>query len=152
MGQTELWTRTALVVEDDEVMARLVQFILESERYCVQRVPDGFSARKLIENDVAPDLVTLDLLLPDTTGLELLATIRATPDWKHVPVLLLSADLPEFVELASTGDDAGTTTFMEKPFRAADLRAHISRLLNETALPRVTRAATPRCAAAGRRH
>jgi DNA-binding response OmpR family regulator len=152
MAHTELWTRTALIVEDDEVMARLLEYMLEAEGYAVQRVCDGLNALKLIENDVAPDLVTLDMMLPDTTGIELLKTMRATPDWKHVPVLLLSADLPEVIELAESGDDSGATALMEKPFKAADLRAYISRLLNESVLHGTARRANHRRAAAGRRH
>ena len=152
MGQTELWTRTALVVEDDEVMARLLQFILESEGYAVQRVSDGFSARKFIQNEVAPDLVTLDFLLQDATGIDLLNTIRATPDWRQVPVLLLTAESLELVELAAPPDDIGRTSFMEKPFKTVELRAYIARLLNESALQRANAAGCPRRAAAGRRH
>jgi DNA-binding response OmpR family regulator len=151
MGQTELWTRTALVVEDDEVLARLLQFLLESEGYAVQRVSDGFSARKLIQNEVAPDLVTLDFMLPDATGIDLLSTIRETPDWRHVPVLLLTAESLELVELAAPPDDFGRTSFMEKPFRTTELRAYISRLVNESALQRGAATACPR-RAAGRRH
>jgi DNA-binding response OmpR family regulator len=152
MAQTELWTRTALVVEDDEVMARLLQFILASEGYTVQRVSDGLGAHQWIANDVAPDLVTLDFMLPDTTGIELLQTIRATADWKHVPVLLLSAGSPDLVASAVPLEDDGRTSFMKKPFKAAELRAYIARLLNESVLHGAAGPHRPRRAAAGRRH
>jgi DNA-binding response OmpR family regulator len=152
MAQTELWTRTALVVEDDEVMARLLQFLLESEGYTVHCVPDGLTARKYIQNEVAPDLVTLDFMLPDATGIDLLNTIRVTPDWRHVPVLLLTAESLVLVELAAPPDDIGKTSFMEKPFKTAELRAHVSRLVNESTLQRVAAARCPRRAGAGRRH
>ena len=152
MGQSELWTRSALVVEDDDVVARLLQFILQGERYVVQRVADGAGALTLIEHEVAPDLVTLDYMLPDMTGIDLLRTMRSSPDWKHVPVLLLSAETRELVELAAPADGGGTIAFMEKPFRAAELRAYISRFMNETALHHVRGGATPRRAAAGRRY
>jgi DNA-binding response OmpR family regulator len=67
-------------------------------------------------------------------------------------VLLLSADLPEVIELAASGDDFGATALMEKPFKAAELRAYISRLLNERVLHRTARRASHRRAFAGRRH
>ena len=149
MAQTELWTRSALIVEDDDVVARLLQFILQGEGYRVTRVGDGAAARALIAAEPSPDLVTLDGMLPDATGRELLETMRATPDWKHVPVLILSAEPQENVD--STLDDVEILAYMEKPFRAEELRACISRLLKGTSLHRVHRRATVGLARHGRR-
>jgi DNA-binding response OmpR family regulator len=149
MAQTELWTRSALVVEDDDVIARLLQFILQGEGYTVTRVADGAAARALIAAELPPDLVTLDGMLPDTTGRELLESMRANPDWKHVPVLILSAEPQENVDAAQ--DDAETVAYMEKPFRAEELRACIARLLRDT-LHRVHRRATVSLARHGRRY
>ena len=147
MAQTELWTRSALVVEDDDVVARLLQFILQG--YTVTRVADGAAVRALIAAELPPDLVTLDGMLPDTTGRDLLESMRTSADWKHVPVLMLSAEPREKVE--SELDDAEIFAYLEKPFRAEELRACISRLLKDT-LHRVHRRATVSLARHGRRY
>jgi DNA-binding response OmpR family regulator len=148
MAQTELWTRSALVVEDDAVVARLLQFILQGEGYNVTRVADGAAARALMAAEPPPDLVTLDGMLPDTTGRELLEIMRASGDWKHVPVLVLSADAEDEIEPAI--DDAGIIGYMQKPFSAEELRACIARLLKGS-LHRVHRRATASLARHGRR-
>jgi DNA-binding response OmpR family regulator len=135
MAQAELWTRSALVVEDDDLVAHLLRFILQGEGYAVTRAAEARRARELIANDDPPDLVTLDFMLPDGTGLELLETIRETAEWKHVPVLMLSAESRENAVASAPG--TGSLLFLQKPFRAEDLRACISRLLNGTALDRV---------------
>ena len=135
MAQTGLWTRSALIVEDDDVVARLLQFILQSEGFAVTRAADGAAARALIASELPPDVVTLDGFLPDATGRELLDTMRATPDWKHVPVLVLSAEPQEPLE--SSAGDTDILAYMEKPFRAEALRACISHLLKNTSFQRV---------------
>ena len=150
MAQTELWTRSALIVEDDDVVARLLQFILQGEGYTVTRVADGAAARALIASELPPDVVTLDGMLPDATGRELLELMRVTPDWKHVPVLILSAEPQGGID--AIPDDTDTLAYMEKPFRAEDLRACISRLLKNTTLHRVQRRATATLARHGRRY
>jgi DNA-binding response OmpR family regulator len=150
MAQRELWTRSALVVEDDDGVARLLQFILQGEGYTVTRVADGAAARALIASELPPDVVTLDAMLSDTTGRELLETMRANLDWKHVPVLMLSAELEEDVEPSL--DDADIIGYMEKPFRAEELHACLARLLKGTSLQRVHRRATVSLARHGRRY
>jgi DNA-binding response OmpR family regulator len=150
MGQAELWTRSAVIIDDDNIVARLLQFILEGEGYSVSRVSDGRAARELIAKELPPDLVTLDFMLPDATGLELLAEMRSTVEWKHVPVLMLSAEPLENLDLTFGSD--GILAYMEKPFRPEELRACISRLLNETALHRVHRRAAVNLARHSRRY
>jgi CheY-like chemotaxis protein len=130
MAQAELWRRSALIVEDDDVVARLLQFILQTEGYVVTRVADGAAARALIAAELPPDVVTLDGLLPDTTGRELLELMRANPEWKQVPVLVLTAEPKE--SIAATAEQTDILAHMEKPFRAEELRAAISRLLKGT--------------------
>ena len=150
MAQTELWTRSALVIEDDDVVARLLQFILQGEGYSVTRVSNGAAARALVGTELPPDVVMLDGMLPDATGLELLEIMRATPEWKHVPVLVFSAEPQAHVD--ATPGRADILAYMEKPFRAEEVRACISRLLNGTSLHRVHRRATVSLPRHGRRY
>jgi DNA-binding response OmpR family regulator len=148
MTQAELWTRRALIVEDDDVVARLLQVIFQSEGYAVARVADGAGARALIAAELPPDVVTLDGLLPDATGRELLDTMRATPEWKQVPVLVLSAEPQDYID--ATAEETDILAYMEKPFRAEELRACISRLLKGRSFQRVNGRAAARLARHGR--
>lgn len=107
-------TRAILVVEDHEDTACLLRFILEREGYGVTHICDGRMAQDLITTTPPPDLFLLDITLPSVTGLELLRTVRTTPEWQWVPVILLTADSrPEtMVEAASLG----ATEYVQKPF------------------------------------
>ena len=150
MSQAELWTRTALVVADDDVLARVLQFVLQGEGYTVRRVADGRQARALIEHGIPPDLVMLDFRLPDATAVELLETMRATAEWRRVPVLVLSAEPRQSMDLTAPSD-VGPVAIMEKPIRTEELRACISRLLNGSALHGVHRRAAAGLVRHGRR-
>jgi DNA-binding response OmpR family regulator len=147
MAQAELWIRSALVVEDDDVVSHLLQFILHGEGYAVRRVAEVDSARELIANEYPPALVTLDFMLPDGSGLEVLEAIRQTPEWKHVPVLMLSAE----PQLGAAAAALGPVVYMQKPFKAEELRACVSRLLSRTVVERLHVLGTSRDTALGGR-
>lgn len=120
-------TRTALVVEDDDQIAYLLQFILRKEGYGVTVARDGLEARRIIAGDAPPSLITLDFMLPHATGLELLSEIRAQAGWEHVPVLMLTARSQEKdIALARA---SGATDYLVKPFKPEELRACIRRLV-----------------------
>src|SRR4051812_45138064 len=86
---------SALVVEDDEQIAYLLQFILKREGYVVKVVRDGRSAQAVIVSDPPPAIVTLDIMLPHVDGFELIAAIRAHDGWEKVPILMLTARAQE---------------------------------------------------------
>jgi DNA-binding response OmpR family regulator len=64
------------MVEDHDDTACLVRFMLERQGYTVRHAPDGSNAKRLTETSPAPDLVLLDISLPNLSGLEILRTIR----------------------------------------------------------------------------
>jgi two-component system alkaline phosphatase synthesis response regulator PhoP len=118
---------SALVVEDDDQIAYLLQFILRKEGYAVTIARDGREAQEFIAAREAPTLVTLDFMLPHANGLELLALIRAQAGWEHVPVLMLTARSQEKdVERARA---SGATDYLVKPFKPEELRACVRRLV-----------------------
>ena len=119
--------RAALVVEDDDQIAYLLQFILRKEGYSVTVANDGLEARRVIANSEPPHLVTLDFMLPHANGLELLAEIRERAGWEAVPVLMLTARSQEKdIALARA---SGATDYLVKPFKPEELRACIRRLV-----------------------
>lgn len=110
---------TALVIDDEQQIRRLLRIVLEEEHY---RVLESDSGRQGL-SDVAlrrPDVVLLDLGLPDMDGMAVLRRLR---EWSHVPVLILSVrDGPEDKVAAL---DAGADDYVAKPFDSAELLARL---------------------------
>ena len=85
---------TIFIVEDDEDLGVVLQQFLEEEVPChVVLSLDGFAALKLVRS-IIPHLFLLDYHLPGMTGLELVDHLRATPNGKETPIILMSARLP----------------------------------------------------------
>jgi CheY-like chemotaxis protein len=80
-----------LLVEDEPDTASLLKLIMEGKGYEVLHAATGSEALDKIALMPPPSLVLLDIQLPDVDGITILETIRATPDWEHVPVIMLTA-------------------------------------------------------------
>jgi two-component system sensor histidine kinase/response regulator len=80
-----------LLVEDEPDTASLVKLIMEGKGYQVLHAATGSEALDKIALMPPPSLVLLDIQLPDVDGITILETIRATPDWQNVPVIMLTA-------------------------------------------------------------
>lgn len=96
-----------------------MRFILEREGYGVTHIGDGRMAQDLIATAPPPDLLLLDIMLPSLTGLELLRTIRTTPEWQWIPVILLTSDSRS--ETMIEAANLGATEYVLKPFAAKRL-------------------------------
>ena len=118
----------AMVIEDDAQTAYLLRYILQKEGYSVETAADGRVAQSLIANGPAPSLVTLDCLLPYADGFHLLEMMQERHGWKDVPVVMLSANSQK--RDAARALDAGASAYIVKPFRVADFRATVRRLVN----------------------
>jgi DNA-binding response OmpR family regulator len=79
-----------LLVEDEQDTADLVTLIMKERGYQVLHAADGSVALEKIALMSPPSLVMLDIQLPHVDGITILETIRATPDWEHVPVIMLT--------------------------------------------------------------
>ena len=120
---------SALIAEDDEQIAYILRFILEREGFQVHAAPDGRSAKQLIDTLPPPAVAILDVMLPHTDGYELLALIRARPQWQAVPVIMLTARSAE--RDIVRGLEGGANDYMVKPFKPEELRARIRRLVRK---------------------
>jgi two-component system, OmpR family, KDP operon response regulator KdpE len=112
-------TATALVIDDDEEIRKLLCFILKQERY---RTLESDSGRQGL-TDIAtrrPDVVVLDLGLPDIDGMEVLHQLR---QWSQVPVLILS--VRDGAEDKVEALDSGADDYVTKPFDATELLARL---------------------------
>lgn len=108
-----------LLVEDDEKLARFVELELAHEGYEVTRVADGrAAAERALADDF--DLVLLDILLPQLSGMEVLRRIRRE---KGVPVIMLTARDAVMDKVA--GLDAGADDYITKPFAIEELLARV---------------------------
>ena len=119
--------REAVVVEDDEDIGRLLKFILEREGFAVTLITDGRAASARFESGNPSALVLLDVMLPYTSGYDLLAIIRGSAAWQAVPVLMLTAKSREADIVRAL--DAGANDYVTKPFQPAELKARIRRLV-----------------------
>lgn len=116
-----------LVVEDDDNIASLLQFMLEREGHQVTLLPDGEAAHRHITTQAAPALVLLDSMLPYRDGLSLLKTLRAQAGWTTVPVVMLTARSLERDIVSAL--DAGASDYVIKPFQPHELLARVRRLV-----------------------
>lgn len=120
----------ALIVDDDQAISSLLEFILHREGYAVDVLHDGMKADEYISSDHAPpDVVILDIMLPRVDGFALLRKIRQHPFWKVVPVLMLSSlgDEQEIVRAL----DSGANDYVQKPFQPEELKARVRRLIRK---------------------
>jgi len=119
-----------LVVEDDPIMTKVLNRLFTSERYEVKNactIGEGFEScsREL------PDIVLLDVNLPDGNGLDLCRKIKDTPRLKHIPVVMLTGDATS-VENKVQGLESGAEDYILKPFIAEELLARISGIIKRS--------------------
>jgi DNA-binding response OmpR family regulator len=113
--------RKVLLVEDDESVRQLVRVTLQMNDFEVVEAKDGLEGLLLLEMH-HPDAVVLDLMMPDVGGERMLAQLRATPETKQTPVVIITGKpevAPEVIGLV------GRENFFPKPF---DPDAVIARL------------------------
>jgi len=118
--------REAIVVEDDAASRRLVSACLRRLGLTVHEVKNRADAAKLLES-LTPDLVCLDLRLPDGSGLQVCEAMRASERLRDVPVLVISAlAQPSDLEKA---EEVGADDYLVKPFRTAALTQSVRALM-----------------------
>ncbi len=115
-----------LVVEDEDNIATALEFLILREGYGHDRVASGAEALPRIR-DTRPDLVLLDVMLPEVSGYEICAGIRTDPALHGVKVLMMTAR--GSAEERRKGLDRGADGFIAKPFELQDLRDEVRRLL-----------------------
>jgi DNA-binding response OmpR family regulator len=112
-----------LVVDDDTGTTKLVRAYLEKAGYTVEVANDGQTALKLAKEQT-PDLIVLDIMLPDKSGLEICKVIRSESD---VPIIMLTARVLEEDRLE--GFDTGADDYVTKPFSPRELVSRIQAVI-----------------------
>lgn len=116
-----------LLVEDDAFTASLVQFMLERQQMRVTCVADGRKALQLLAETPSFDAVLLDWLMPQVSGLEVLAKFKQHPEWSAIPVVMLSA-VDDGQEIARAFK-AGANDYLTKPFDPQEMLARLTRFI-----------------------
>ena len=117
-----------LIVEDDEIMIKILKFILNKEGYQLSIIKDGLSAIEQIPA-INPDMVITDLLLPYKSGLEVIRFVKEK--FKKTPIIVLSS-LGEEEHSVSEAFKLGADDFIAKPFNPNELILRVKRLLNHS--------------------
>ncbi len=114
-----------VLIEDEYDTANLVKLIMEEKGYQVVHAADGQAAQDLIVLMPPPSLILLDIQLPHVDGVTVLRTIRATPEWSDVPVIMLTAvsDAQRIQEVFSLQ----VQDYVLKPFQRATLIRYVER-------------------------
>lgn len=115
-----------LIVEDEESLLRLESILLTSRGYEVAGVLNGKAALDHIATD-RPDLIILDIMLPEMDGFEVCRRIKADPDTNHIPVIMLTAKKSS--QDQKKGLDAGAAAYITKPFKSARIMEIIQGLI-----------------------
>jgi len=119
-----------LVVEDEESLLKLESILLVAKGYHVTGVVDGMAALEEIAAS-KPDLVILDVMIPELDGFEVCRRIKASPETSHIPVVMLTAKKNQ--QDMEYGERMGADAYLTKPFKAAVIMEAVERLLKRSA-------------------
>jgi two-component system phosphate regulon response regulator PhoB len=123
-----------LIVEDEEALTLLLRYNLEAAGYEVDTVARGDEAELRLQ-EASPDLVILDWMLPGVSGIELCRRLRAQPDTRQLPIIMLTARGEESERIR--GLATGADDYVVKPFSVPELIARVTALLRRAAPERV---------------
>ncbi len=119
--------RLILIVDDEPAIARLAKAKLQADGYAVASTTSGADALRYIEED-RPDLVVLDVMMPDMDGFEVLRRIRATSQLSVILLTARTSDTDKLVGLHGGADD-----YMTKPFNPDELSARVAAVIRRSA-------------------
>ena len=122
--------KSILVVEDEDNIALALEHLMRREGYELSRVTSGADAMPAIERD-HPDLVLLDVMLPEVSGYEICQSVRLDPSLADVKILMMTARGNQMER--RKGLALGADGFISKPFDVTDLKAEVKRLLEGAA-------------------
>lgn len=114
-----------LIVDDSDVLRKIVSFNLTKEGFIVEEARDGLEALEKLKAN-KPDLVILDIMMPHLNGFEVLKRMRADPELSNIPVIILTAKGGE--NDAKTALSIGANGFLTKPFSPVKLVEEVRRV------------------------
>lgn len=132
----ELSPMKIVIVEDDPASADVLKRRLEANGMVVAHGADGAEGLRLVR-EMQPDLVLLDVMLPDTNGYDVCLQLKSDQQTSHIPVIFLSARGDVYDKVR--GLSSGAADYLTKPFHPAELLARVDAVLRhaETHVPRL---------------
>jgi len=127
---------TILIVDDERLNIDTLAFVLK-DHYELMVAKNGFEALKRIESGHPPDLVLLDIVMPDMDGFEVCRRIKENPDTAEIPIIFISAKRD--VEAETHGFDLGAVDYITKPFSPPIVRARVETQLKLIRTNRILR-------------
>ena len=121
-----------LVVDDESDVTELLEYRLEQEGYRVATLNDPLAFIAKVR-EFEPDLMLLDIMMPELSGIQLCRIVRADPSMRETPVIFLSARGE--VEDRIKGLEAGAEDYVSKPFNTNELLLRISKMLKRSGAP-----------------
>lgn len=121
---------TILVVEDSRVLRQMIRQALEQDAHAVIEAEDGERALAAIRRTPVELMIT-DINMPKLDGLSLIRAVRAFPEYRALPVLVLTTEAADAV--MQRGRDAGANGWLVKPFSNDKLRSTVTLVLNGAA-------------------
>ena len=117
------------IIEDEPAQIELLSYNLQAEGFKVRQAMDGEEGLLQVEED-PPDLIILDWMLPEVPGIEVCRRLRAKPQTKNVPIIMLTAKGEEHDRIR--GLSIGADDYVVKPFSIAEVIARVHALLRRT--------------------
>ena len=118
--------KSVVIIEDEPFIIEALTFLLENEGLDVRSISDGANAIDFIIKS-KPNLVILDIMLPNESGMKILEDIRKMNEISHLPVLMLTAKGQKKDRRAA--EEAGVSKFMTKPFDNQELIEHVKLMI-----------------------
>lgn len=117
---------TVLVIDDEPDNFDVIETLLHDEGYQLNYAPSGQRALERLDN-FQPDVILLDVMMPDLDGMEVCRRIKADPQWQTVPIIMVTAltDKEDLAQCLRTGAD----DFISKPVNGVELRARVHSML-----------------------
>ena len=119
-------TKKIMIVDDEPDILFTVSQMLELDGYEVIKCEDGKTCLQCLQSST-PDLVLLDIMMPDMSGWDVAAKIKENPDWTSIPIIFLTAK----GDTMSVGmGEMAAEDYIVKPFNIKDLKTRVQQILN----------------------
>lgn len=117
------------IVEDDTNIREIESFALKNSGYNIADFESALEFNKALQNKI-PDLILLDIMLPDEDGLMILKRLRSTPETKKIPIIMVTAKTTEIDKVK--GLDSGADDYITKPFGIMEIISRVKALLRRS--------------------
>ncbi len=119
-------TKTIMVVDDSSSVRQMMAFTLENAGYDVVEAEDGQDALKKL-NSSPVNMIVTDLNMPNVNGFDLIRSIRSKPEYKYIPIVVLTTESHD--EKKQESKEAGATGWITKPFKPDQLIGVINKVM-----------------------